>query len=142
MANVYTELAKKRMAQSTVLVNQPTISPPDPTPPPPAIPAIDGQSDITSRPTPLPAHSKKSKAPVKKEKKRKVGAYFTKSQRQVLDDLEYKLNRGERVIIQSDILALGVETLAKLLDGKQTKFTSVEKLRAYIDAQLLRHKAP
>jgi hypothetical protein len=142
MANVYTELAKKRMAQNTTPVNQAAVAPPEPTPQPPATPATDEQPDMTSRPTPLPSSKKISKAPVKQEKKRKIGAYFTKSQRQVLDDLEYKLNRGERVIIQSDILALGVETLAKLLDGKQTKFTSVEKIRAYIDALLLKHKAP
>ena len=130
MANVYTELAKKRMAQSTAPVNHPAVSPPEPTPQPPA---TDEHTDMTSRPTPLPSPRNIHRAPVTQEKKRKIGAYFTTSQRQVLDDLEYQLNRGEWVIIQSDILALGVETLAKLLAGKQTKFTSVEKIRAYID---------
>jgi hypothetical protein len=130
------------MAQSNAPVTQPAVSPPEPTPQSPTTSVTDGQRDMTSTLTPLPSPKKISKTPVKQEKKRKIGAYFTKSQRQVLDDLEYKLNRGERVIIQSDILALGVETLAKLLDGQQTKFTSVEKIRAYLDALLLKHKAP
>jgi hypothetical protein len=72
----------------------------------------------------------------KKEIKRKVGAYFTKSERQILDDVEYKLNRGERVIGQSEILALGVETLGKILDGKHIRFSSVEKIREYITSLL------
>ncbi len=140
MTNVYTELAKKRMEQSKTSVNQPTVSPPEPASQPSATPVPDVHRDVTSRVTPLPSPKKSSRAPVRKVHKRKVGAYFTKSQRQVLDDLEYKLNRGEKIIIQSDILALGVETLAKLLDGKKTSFSSADNIRAYVDALLLKFK--
>lgn len=86
-----------------------------------------------------PLSTKKSE---KKEKKRKVGAYFTKSDRQILDDVEYKLNRGERVIGQSEILALGVETLGKVLDGKRTRFSSVEQIREYITSLLSKAREP
>jgi hypothetical protein len=86
-----------------------------------------------------PLSTKKSE---KKEKKRKVGAYFTKSDRQILDDVEYKLNRGERVIGQSEILALGVETLGKVLDGKRTRLSSVEQIREYITSLLSKAREP
>src|SRR5919109_135658 len=68
------------------------------------------QEEKPNTATPLPPQKKIAKEVVKKEKKRKVGVYFTKSERQNLDDVEYKLNRGERIIGQSEILALGVET--------------------------------
>lgn len=71
-----------------------------------------------------------------KEKKRKVGAYFTKSERQNLKDLDYKLNRRDNVIGQSEIMALGVETLYKMLNSTNMRFTTVEKLREYIDGVL------
>jgi hypothetical protein len=140
MSGVYTNIAKKRAEQSKAPVSAPAVSPPEPTPHSPATPTADAQREVKNSDTPLPSPRRTRNAPVTKGKKRKIGAYFTKSQRQILDDLEYKLNRGEKVIIQSDILALGVETLAKLLNGEQTKFTSVEKIRAYIDALLLKHK--
>lgn len=90
------------------------------------------------RKTPLVAQKKIEKRVVNKGIKRKLGAYFTKSERQVLDDIEYTLNRGERIIGQSEILALSVETLAKILQGKS--FSSIEKLRDYIDSRIVKGK--
>jgi hypothetical protein len=102
-------------------------------------PAVHQRKSQTT--SPLPSQNKFTKELVKKEKKRKVGAYFSKSERQNLDDVEYKLNRGERVIGQSEILALGVETLGRILDAHQTRFSSIEKIREYIDTLLIKAKS-
>jgi hypothetical protein len=104
-----------------------------------SVPAVEKkprQQDTSTAPTPLLRQKKEHKVSEKKEKKRKVGAYFTKAERQILDDVEYNLNRGERIIGQSEILALGVETLGRMLDGK--RFASIEKIREYIDSFLLK----
>lgn len=78
---------------------------------------------------------------VKKEPKRKVGAYFTKSERQNLKDLDYMLNRGDHVIGQSEIIALSVETLLSMLKSSNKRFSSAQKLREYIDSLLAKEKA-
>lgn len=81
--------------------------------------------------------------PIKKHVKivkTKIGAYFTKEERTILKELEFKLNRDKEIIGQSDIIALAVVTLSKLLEKPISKLSSVEKIQDYIDSLLVKAK--
>ncbi len=107
--------------------------------------SISGNKDISIKHPPAP-----SKQPIKiknalkfekdiKPRRRQISAYLSHEQLKLLKQLYFKLNEGDSEIEKSEIVGLAIEVLSKILGTQVPKYSSIYKVREYLDTQILRY---
>lgn len=72
----------------------------------------------------------------KSGKRKQISAHLSLAQHQQLKQLYFLLNRGDVLVEKSEIVGLGIEIVAKMLNTQVPAYASMRDIAHYLDTQI------